>query len=370
MYKGAKKKTGEVDFLLFMTIMILVSIGVIMVFSASYPSSLKKGDGMYYLRKQGMWWALGLTAMIIIQNIDYHKYKRYTKVIMIFTVILLLAVFLPIFKPVNGARRWISFPGFSLQPSELAKYVVILFMAQSIENKGSKMKSFWQGVVPFLLVSGFFAALVLAEKNLSIASVIMIVTLLVLFTAGCDIKHIILVVGLVVALGVVGILIEPFRLKRISSFMNPWADPQGSSYQLIQSLLALGAGGISGVGLGLSRQTTYTLLPEPHNDFIFAVIGEETGLVGCLFIIGLFIFFVFRGLRIASKAPDIYGTMLSVGITGIIAIQALINIAVVTGTMPVTGVPLPFISYGGSSLVVNMAAMGILLNISRHIKKV
>ena len=198
-----------------------------------------------------------------------------------------------------------------------------------------------------------------------IAAVIMIVTMIVLYVSGARITHMIGVVGLVILAGIAGIIFEPYRMARFTSFLNPWADPKGNGYQLIQSLLAMGSGGIWGVGLGRSRQKCY-YIPEPHNDFIFSIIGEELGLIGCTIIVALFIVIVWRGIVTAIKAKDTYGTLLATGITSVIAVQAIINIAVVTGSMPVTGVPLPFISYGGSSLVINMVAMGILLNISRQ----
>lgn len=366
--KKSKGNMGTVDFILYATILLLVSIGVVMVFSASsYSAGFSKStnyDSMYYLKRQGLWAVISILAMFFMVKIDYHKIKRFTPLIMVVTFILLLTVFL--FPAVNGAQRWIRFPGGqTMQPSEIAKYVVVLFMAMSISNKGEKIKKFTYGVVPYLVISGIYAGLVYKEKNLSIASVIMAVTIIVLFVGGVKIKHLVMVILPVVGLGVAGTLLVGYRLKRLLSFLDPWADPRGDGYQLIQSLLALGSGGIWGAGLGQSRQKCY-FIPEPHNDFIFAVIGEELGLIGCAFIILLLLIFIWRGIVIAVRAKDTYGMILATGITSVIAIQGIINIAVVTGAMPVTGVPLPFISYGGSSLLFNMLAMGILLNISRQ----
>lgn len=363
-----KNKIGKVDFVLFATIMALVAIGVIMVYSASSYASLHSKsygyDDMYFLKKQGLWAIIGITFMVIAEKIDYHKYKKHIWLLMIITIILLCAVFA--FPANHGARRWIYLPGgASIQPSEIAKYMVVLYLAKSIEQKGEKIKSFKYGVFPYLLVSGFFAGLVLLEKNLSIASVIMIVTMIVLFSAGVRMKHITIVFAMVFSAGVAFTILEPYRMKRFVSFLDPWADPRGDGYQLIQSLLALGSGGILGMGIGQSRQKCY-YIPEPHNDFIFSIIGEELGLIGCMTIVLLFLIFIWRGIRTAIRAKDIFGTLLAIGITGVVAIQAVINIAVVTGSMPVTGVPLPFISYGGSSLVFNLIAMGVLLNISRQ----
>ncbi|SHH38019.1 stage V sporulation protein E [Clostridium grantii] len=358
----------QVDFILLSCIMSLVAIGVIMVYSASSHIALYKyKNDLYFLKRQGAFAFLGFTSMFFISRIDYHWFRHHTGKIMIIVVAFLLLVLLPIFPSINGARRWIIIGPVSIQPSEMAKYVVVLYMAKSITNKGNQIKSFLYGVLPYLLVSGFFAGLVLAEKNLSIAAVIMIVTIIVLFAAGCKFIHICLVGGFVGALGVAATVFQPYRMQRFLTFLDPWADPKGAGYQLIQSLLALGSGSILGQGLGLSRQKCY-YIPEPHNDFIFSVIGEELGLVGCTFIMILFIIFIARGISVALNAKDLYGTILAVGITAVIAVQAIINIAVVTGSMPVTGVPLPFISYGGSSLFINLSAMGLLLNVSKQVK--
>ncbi|MBP2031435.1 cell division protein FtsW [Clostridium algifaecis] len=368
MYK-LNKNMGSIDFILFSTIMLLIAIGVVMVYSASsYMAFFDKNiqDSTYYLKRQGLWAILGTIFMFAAIKFDYHKIKKYTKILMIFSVILLLIVFA--FEATKGAQRWIRFGSVGFQPSEITKYIIVLYMAKSIEVKGGrKIGSFLYGVLPYLLVSGFYAGLVLAEKNLSIAAVIMIVTLIILYASGAKITHMVGVVLFVVLGGVAGIILEPYRMARFTSFLNPWADPKGKGYQLIQSLLALGSGGIWGVGLGKSRQKCY-YIPEPHNDFIFSIIGEELGLIGCIIIITLFIIFIWRGIVTAIKASDTYGTILATGITSVIAVQAIINIAVVTGSMPVTGVPLPFISYGGSSLLFNMLAMGVLLNISRQSK--
>ncbi|AKA70240.1 stage V sporulation protein E [Clostridium scatologenes] len=360
-------KMGPIDFVLFSTIMLLVAIGVVMVYSASSYSAYFNPhikDSTYYLKKQAGAALVGILFMFMTIKLDYHKIKKYTKIIMIITVVLLAAVFA--FKPVNGAQRWIQIGGLpSLQPSELAKYIVVFYMAKSIESKGEKIKTLKYGIIPYLIISGFYAGMVFKEKNLSIAAVIMIVTLIVLYVAGAKISHMLGLLGLVGLAGAAGIAFEPYRLARFSSFLNPWADPKNTGYQLIQSLLALGSGGIWGMGLGMSRQKCY-YIPEPHNDFIFSIIGEELGLIGCTIIIILFIVLIWRGVVTAVKAKDTYGTLLATGITSVIAIQAIINIAVVTGSMPVTGVPLPFISYGGSALAINLVAMGILLNISRQ----
>ncbi|GAA0085042.1 stage V sporulation protein E [Clostridium sp. MB05] len=363
--KKSSVRVGEIDYGIFYAVIFLLAIGVIMIYSASsYYAMFKEGDSMVYLKKQLIWAITGLVAMGVMVTFDYHKLKKITPHLLIITVPLLVAVFF--FPAVNGAKRWIQLGPLSFQPSELTKYVVVLFLAMSLDLKGDGVKKFWSGIVPYLGVSGFFSAMILAEKNLSIAAIIMIVTFIMLFVAGGRIKDLFGKVAPVLLVAVmVFIFGEDYRRARMLNFLNPWKDPAGDGYQLIQSFYALGAGGVTGLGLGQSRQKTL-YMPEPHNDFIFSIIGEELGLIGCLFIIALFVFFVWRGIKVAMKAKDTYGTLLAIGITSIIAVQAIINIAVVTGSMPVTGVPMPFISYGGTSLVINMMAMGILLNISRQ----
>lgn len=357
---------GAVDYGILYCIIILLAIGIVMVYSASsYYAMFHYKDSTFFLKKQGLASILGLIAMFLFMGIDYHKLKKVTLPLMVLTIPLLLVVYA--FPPTNGAYRWIPLgPLGTFQPSELAKYVVVLFLAFSLSAKGDGVKKFWTGIVPYIVVSGFYAGLVLAQKNLSIAALIMIVTFIVLFSAGGQLKHLFLYVApALVSAALAFALIPDYRRRRMLNFLNPWKDAAGDGYQLIQSFYALGAGGILGLGLGQSRQKTL-YMPEPHNDFIFSIIGEELGLIGCLVIICLFIILICRGVKVSLEARDTYGTLLAMGITSVLAVQVIINIAVVTGSMPVTGVPLPFISYGGTSLAITMTAMGILLNISRQ----
>lgn len=362
-----KTKMGSLDYGIFYTVLFLLAIGTVMVYSASsYYSMFTYKDSMYFLKKQILWVFVGLICMFFMMGFDYHKLKKYTPWLIIGCIPLLLLVFL--FPDTNGAQRWIKIGPLSFQPSDLTKYAVVFFLAMGLEAKGEGIKKFGTGIVPYLGVSGIFAGLILAEKNLSIASVIMIVTFIMLFASGGRIKHLFgIVAPAMVCAALFFTFSSDYRRDRMLNFTNPWKDPAGNGYQLIQSFYALGAGGVTGLGLGQSRQKTL-YMPEPHNDFIFSIIGEELGLIGCLAIIALFIIFIWRGINVAIKAKDTYGTLLAIGITSVIAVQALINIAVVTGSMPVTGVPLPFISYGGTSLVINLTAMGVLLNISRQIE--
>jgi len=362
--KKYKVKMGQIDFLLFAIIMLLVTIGVVMVYSASsYYSAFHFNDPELFFKKQLLWAGVGSIFMVTAIKTDYHVIKQYTGILMVITVVFLLAVFA--FPPINFSRRWIQLGFANFQPSEIAKYTIVLYMAKSLDQKGEKVKQFFKGIVPYLLVSGFYAGLILLEPNLSIAAIIMIVTVIILFAVGAKFLHLFAIGStLVAAVGALTIL-EPYRMRRLMNFRNPFADSQGAGYQLVQSLLALGSGGVTGAGIGLSRQKCL-YIPEPHTDFIFSIIGEEMGLIGGVFIIILFVVFIWRGIKTAVTAKDMYGTILAIGITAVVGVQAIINIAVVTGSMPVTGVPLPFISYGGSALVFNMFAMGILLNVSRQ----
>ena len=363
--KHQKKKMGNIDYVLFYTVILLLAIGVVMVYSASSYYAMHKGSSSTaWLVKQALAAGIGFIAMFFFMGFDYHYLKKFALPLLIVTIPLMLIV--KLFPAVNGAQRWIPMGPLSLQPSEVAKYAVVLFLAMSMANKGEKIKSFAYGVLPCLAVGAVFAALCLFQSNLSIAALIMIVTYIMLFCNGARLKHLIVYVAPALLAAVTAFaVLEPYRLARLMSFTNPWKDAAGDGYQLIQSFYALGAGGLTGLGLGQSRQKTL-YMPEPHNDFIFSIIGEELGFIGCMVIIILFVIFIWRGIKIAMDGKDMFGILLAVGITSVIGVQTIINIAVVTGSMPVTGVPLPFISYGGSSIVITMAAVGILLNISRQ----
>ncbi|HBI6920812.1 TPA: stage V sporulation protein E [Clostridium perfringens] len=363
-----KSNINPLDYGLLYTIVILLAIGVVMVYSASsYFAMVNYNDSTAFLKKQALFAVVGFIAMIFISRCDYHKLKKLTGILLIITPILLVAVYA--FPATKGAQRWIKLGPLSFQPSELVKYAVVIILAHMITNKGEKIKEFWKGIVPCFVIGGGFAALILAQKNLSIAAVTGFVTFIMVFVAGARKRFMFgVITPIILFVGSFFTLFEDYRRRRLLNFINPWKDPAGDGYQLIQSFYALGAGGVTGLGIGQSRQKTL-YMPEPHNDFIFAIIGEELGLIGCTVVILLFVIFVYRGIKIAMSAKDEYGTLLAVGITSIIGLQAIINIAVVTGSMPVTGVPLPFISYGGTALVFNLMAMGILLNISRQRNK-
>ncbi len=355
------------DFAILFCSLVLLCIGIIMVFSSSTVQAYYfHKDSLYFLKKQLIWAFLGFVAMIFFMNYDYWNLKKHEKTIVFLMFVLLVIVLIPgIGIKVNDARRWIGIGSLTVQPSELAKIGMIIYLSCGLERKQDKIKNFFTGILPFLIVMSAVCGLILVEPHLSATVLIGLVTIVLLFVAGGKITHLLLL-GFV-GLGAVVMLTftEGYRLKRYTSFLNPWADAQKGGYHIIQSLYALASGGLIGVGLGKSRQKFF-YLPEPQTDFIFAIIAEELGFIGAVFIMALFIFLIWRCYKTALMAPDLFGKFLAAGLTTLIALQFLINIAVVTGSMPVTGMPLPFISYGGSSLIITMIQVGILLNISRY----
>ena len=339
-----------------------------MVYSSSAVSAYVNFDDSYFfLKRQIIWAILGFMVMLFTMSIDYHVWRKLAKPILLVTLLLLVMVLVPgLGKVVNGARRWLGFGSLYLQPSEIAKLSMVLFCADSLTLNQERLTSFFKGLLPQLLILLLVFGLILKEPDLRDSIGNHWYGLRILFSAGAKISHL-------VSLGVAGIagivtaiIIEPYRLRRLLAFSDPWADPLNTGYHIIQSLYAIGSGGLFGVGLGRSREK-FLYLPEPHTDFIFAIIGEELGFIGTVAVILLFFLFLWRGLKVAISAPDIYGSMLAVGLTTMIIVQALMNIAVVTASMPVTGIPLPFISFGGSALIFTLAGVGILLNISRYV---
>lgn len=361
-----KSKLGSVNPYILYSVLALVAIGIIMVFSASYYDALyKHKDVFYFLKKELTWVPVGLVALVVMMLIDYHLLKKFTVFAYGVTVVALVAV-LFVGSTINGATRWLNIAGISFQPSELAKYVIVFFLAMMIDKYG-KMNRNWKIPLIYLGSAALFALLVYKENNLSIAAIIMFVAFIMIFVSGMSFKETFALIGIGGVAGTIGIFSSDYRTERFISFLDPWKYANDEGYQLVHSLYALGSGGLFGVGLGNSKQKAL-YMPEPHNDFIFAIIGEELGLIGCIAVIAIFVVLIVAGIKVASRAKDRYGKLLATGIISVIAVQAIINIAVVTGSMPVTGVPLPFISYGGTSLVFNLAAMGVLLNISRQCK--
>lgn len=363
--KGMKT---EFDSVIFYTTMLLVFIGIIMVFSASFvQSAFKHNDAYYFLKRNVAYAALGFISMMVIANIDYKFWKKNAKIIGIISVVLLLLVLTPLGIKANGARRWLGVGGLTIQPAEIAKFATIIITAKLIEIRYDKIKSLTKGVIPLLLIPGLFFGLILMQPNMSTAGTVILVTFVMIFVAGMDMKFVFAMIGSGAALFAALVIAAPYRLKRVTSFLDPFQDPLGNGYQVIQGLYALGSGGLFGMGLGKSQQKWF-YIPEPQNDFIFAIIGEELGLVGCAVVIMLFVILVYRCIRIALKCPNIFACMVVIGIGAQIGIQAALNIAVATSSMPVTGVALPFISFGGTSLIIFMSAIGIVLNISKSVK--
>ena len=355
------------DYAILFSVLILAGFGLIMVFSASYISSLEmRGDAFFFLRRQAFWVVLGLLGMYLSTNFSYWKWRRLVPLMLIINFVLLAAVFIPgLGLEVNEATRWIALGGFTLQPSEFTKLALVIFTAYYLSKKNVNMKNFWQSSFIPLSVMGASFLLILAQPDLGTAVALALVTGVIIFVAGIPMGHLFGLMLVSFPMVFYLALSEPYRMRRIFSFMDPWADPLYSGYHIIQSLYALGPGGLFGVGLGRSRQKLY-YLPEPQNDFIFAIIGEELGFIGAFTVMMLFFILIWRGLKTSITAPDAFGSLLAAGIISIVGAQALINIGVVTGSIPVTGINLPFISAGGSSLFFTMFAMGILMNISRY----
>ncbi len=377
--KVSKFVNNQFDFLLCITILLLLSLGIIMVLSASAPSALaSENDSYAFVRKQAGFAVLGIALMFIISKIDYRFYKKYYWMIYFVSWAILLLVIVPgIGRSVKGATRWINLGFGQFQPSEITKIGLIIFYAGYLSDHKDDLKSFFKGFIkPLLFLVPPVGILFVVQNHLSVSLVIVSITSVMMLMAGCRVLHFAASGGVrnkSEYFGLLGILQMTgkggFRLDRIATFFDPWADAQGTGYQVVQSLYAIGSGGLFGVGLGESKQK-FLYIPEPHNDFIFSILSEELGFIGCLVVIILFAIFIWRGILIAMKAPDMFGSLIAVGVTALVAVQAIINIAVVTASIPTTGMPLPFFSYGGTALLILLCSCGILLNISRAGSKV
>jgi cell division protein FtsW len=359
---------GKIDSWLLVIVLALLCVGLVMVYSASsFEAARYEGDAAYYFQRELIWSILGITAMLVMMRIDYREWRRYSLIGMI-VVLPLLVIVLKFGSTVYGASRWIVLGSFfSIQPSELTKLVLALYIADWLARKGSQVGTFLYGLLPFVILVGVILGLILLENDLGTTIIIAGFATVMFFTAGANILQ------FVVALagGSIAFVLEAFRgyrYYRLLGFLNPFHDVTGINLQLYQGLLAFGSGGWFGLGLGASRQKT-GYLPFPFSDSIFPVIGEELGFVACAIIVLLYLFLAFRGFRLARRTQDLYGALLATGITTWLVLQAIINIGANTGSIPYTGVPLPFISFGGSSLIVSLAAVGILLNISRYIQE-
>ena len=346
--------------------MILICIGTVMIFSSSCVYALQTlGSSTYFLNRHLLFLAIGLVATFFVMTIDYRELQHYAKPLLVIAIISLVFVLVPgIGKQSFGARRWFKIGFLSFQPSEFFKIVMLIYVSDFLSRKQSKIRDFREGFLPLILILGVSCLLILKQPDLGTTVFMASVVLLMMFVAGARVWHVASLV--VLTLPVIYLLIArvPYRMARIMAFLDPWNDSQGIGFQLTQSQIALGSGGIFGVGLGHSQQKLF-YLPAAHTDFIFSIIGEELGLLGMLAVIFLFSLFIWQGARIAKRARDGFGYFLSLGIVIMIGLQTIINIGVSIGAFPTKGLPLPFISYGGSALIVNLMAVGLLLNISR-----
>ncbi len=368
---GVKRKYAPVDTVLLGIVLVLFTIGMVMLYSASTVESFKDFNSTtYYIKHQLLYGGLiGIVGMYILSRIDYHVWQKFIPLIVFASLLLLVLVKVPgLGFSANGATRWIHFGPIVFQPAEIAKLAVILYVAAWVSKRQHNLNDFAYGVLPSLLITGLFAALILWQPDLGTMLVLILAVLVMLFAAGINMKYI---VGLV-STGIAGLLLiikfEPYRTQRLVTFLNPSFDPLGIGYQINQALLAVGAGGLWGYGYGLSRQK-HNYLPETLGDSIFAVTAEELGFVRLLFILALFAFLAVRGLKIAQNAPDMFGRMLAIGIVVTLSLQVLINIGAIVGILPLTGIPLPFFSYGSSALIIILCEVGILLNISRQLHR-
>lgn len=376
-------RRGTPDFQLLILTLLLVGFGIVMVFSSSSSiaqvNSSFGNDPMYFTKKQIIFAAAGLFGMFITMNIPYEKYKKLFVPVFILAIILLLIV--PSVGKINGASSWLRIGALGIQPTELAKITTIMYLAALISKKGERFRDLRTGYIPVMVIVGFVAGLIMLQPDLGSCLILVATAGLIIFAGGANLKHImgsiaLLILGasIVIGAGALWDKINPsetaaaannYKMGRIQAFIDPWHDPQDASYNLLQSLTAIGHGGVSGTGFGQGIQKLH-YLPNAYNDFIFSVIGEEFGFIGTILFLLFYVYFIWRGLLVSLRCHSSFGTLMGVGIMGLIAIQAFVNIGGVTRTIPVTGVTLPFISYGGSSLLVMMVAMGIVLSISRE----
>lgn len=365
------KQTGSLDFSILLVVTVLCAFGLVMVYSSSYYYALHtKGcnyDGYFYLKRQLIYMALAYPMMLILSKVNFRYIQSLGGVALLVSLALLVAVLL--FGDVkNGGKRWLELAGISVQPSEVAKFGLIFFMCGYMaRHKGADMRSFSKGLAPMLLVIGMVCGLIMLQPNMSMAVIVGAIGIILLFLGGIDIRYFLGLAVVAVILFLVLAVAQPYRLARITSFRDPWQDPQGTGYQLIQALYAIGSGGWFGKGLGNSYQKLM-YMTYAESDFIFAILCEEFGVVGAIVVILLYTWIVYRGMRISLLCGNRFGSLLAAGISIVFGMQVFINVAVVTGLAPTTGQPLPFISAGGTSLLIFMSAMGILLNISREVQ--
>ncbi len=362
-------KNNKIELTLLIAVILISILGIIMIYSASNIwAEYKFNDPYKYLKNQSLFFIIGLILLYFVSKINYKKYYKYSNKLLFICTVLLILVLIPGIGSVrNGSRSWFGIGSFGIQPSEFAKLGLIIFTSKYLYNNPNSMKSIKRGVIPILLITFLIFGLIMLQPDFGTGFIIIVSIIGILFIAGLDIK-IFIRFGILGVFGIVGlIIIAPYRLKRILSFLNPWSDPLGSGFQIIQSLYSIGPGGLFGLGFGNSIQKHF-YLPEPQTDFIFSIISEEFGIIGILIISILFITIFYSSFKISIKCEDLFGKYLSFGITFGLLFQTLLNLSVVVGLVPVTGVTLPFLSYGGSSLIITMISIGIVLNISRYVR--
>ncbi len=362
------KKLEEYDLIIMLMAIALTCFGVLMVYSASSVMAAKRfHDGFFFLKRQGLFSLLGFAIMLVVMRVDYHTWKHLAVPALLLCLVLLGLVLIPgIGGRAGGSSRWLKLPGFNLQPSEMAKLALIMYMAYSLDKKQDKVKSLTAGFIPYMIVLMFLIGFLVLQPDLGGALTLAAVAMVMLFAAGTRLTYIFSMFLLALPLLAIK-LSRGYHKGRIDAFLNPWSDPEGKGFQIIQSWLALGTGGVFGQGLGEGKQKLF-YLPEAHTDFILSVVGEELGFLGVGVIIGMFFLLVQRAMRIAVAAPDTFGRFLALGIAVLFGIEATVNMGVVTGLLPTKGLALPFISYGGSSLLISLFSVGILLNISSGLK--
>ena len=356
------------DRILFFIVLILSIFGLLMIYSSSSIwGEYKFHDSFHYLKYQSIFFIIGIIIMIIVSKINYRIYYKYSNIILLISFILLVLVLIPGIGSIrNGSRSWFGIGSLGIQPSEFCKISLIVFTSKYLSKNSDYIKKI-KGIIPILLMLLLFFGLIMLQPDLGTASIMFISVILILFIAGAP-KRFFITGGVLGIIGVILlILIAPYRMDRITSFINPWKDPLGSGYQIIQSLYAIGPGGLTGFGFLNSHQKHF-YLPEPQTDFIFSIICEEFGVVGAILVVSLFGILLYRGIKISNNSNDLFSKYLSFGIIFQLIFQAIMNLSVVVGLIPVTGVTLPFLSYGGSSLLISMASVGIVLNISKNCK--
>jgi cell division protein FtsW len=358
------------DYIFLFSVLALSAIGLIMVFSASPTMGLKFGDTYYYIKRHIFYLLLGAGALLFGIRIDIEKLKKLAGAALLLSILLLILVYIPgVGRKIYGASRWIDLGILSFQPSELIKLTMVLFLAKLLSAEGLNIEDFVKGVLPPLALVGIVAVLIISQPDLGTAVAIAITSFIMFFVAGAKIMHLSLL-GAGGLLSVIGLSVSsPYRLRRLTAFVDPWKDPQGVGFHIIQSLLAVGSGGFFGLGLGASRQKFF-YLPQQFTDFIFAIICEELGFIGGAAVVILFVIFAVRGFRIAFNCAQSFQMLLTTGLVSWLTFQALINMSVVVGLLPTTGIPLPFISYGGTATIVSLFSVGIILNVSMNSKKV